>query len=85
MKTVELSAATRPLSEYVAELGGDFIILTSKNEPVAALVSLDYMEIESLSLSLNPQFAQILDEARAEFSAGKKLSLDEMKREMDVD
>jgi prevent-host-death family protein len=85
VKTIELSTASKPLSEYATELGDETIILTSHNKPVAALISLKHLYTESLSLSLNPQFAQILADARAQFDAGKKLSLDEMKREMGVD
>jgi hypothetical protein len=31
---------------------------------------------------MNPEFMEIIDEARAEFAAGKKLTLEEMKRQV---
>jgi hypothetical protein len=37
---------------------------------------------ESLSLSTSPEFMEIIEKARAEFAAGKRLTLEEMKREV---
>ena len=51
MKTIELSEASRPLSDYAEELDEEIIVLTSKKKPVAALVSLKDVDRESLALS----------------------------------
>jgi prevent-host-death family protein len=85
VKTIELSTASKPLSEYAAEFGEEAIILTSHNKPVAAIVSLEYLDAESLALSMNPKFTRILAEARAEFDAGKTISLEEMLAELNDD
>jgi PHD/YefM family antitoxin component YafN of YafNO toxin-antitoxin module len=85
VKTIELSTATKPLAEYAAELGDEPIILTSDNKAVAALIPLDHLDTESLALSLNPQFTQLIAEARAEIDAGKTISLEEMEREIGID
>jgi PHD/YefM family antitoxin component YafN of YafNO toxin-antitoxin module len=82
MKTIELSEASRPLSDYAEELDGEIIVLTSKKKPVAALVSLKDVDRESLALSTSPEFMAIIEAAREEFRSGKKLSLEEMKREV---
>lgn len=79
MKTIEISTATKPLSEYAEELGDEMIVLTAHQKPVAAIVSLKNVDRESLSLSTNPEFVKIIDQARGEFRAGRKLSLEEMK------
>jgi hypothetical protein len=39
-------------------------------------------DAEALLLSRNPEFMQIIKEARAEFAAGKTLTLEEMKRSL---
>jgi len=80
MKTIEISTASEPLSAYAKRLDDEIIILTSKTKPVAALVSLKKVSKESLSLSTSPEFMEIVNGARKEFSAGKKLSFDEMKQ-----
>jgi PHD/YefM family antitoxin component YafN of YafNO toxin-antitoxin module len=82
MRTLEVERATEPLSTYAKALGDDVLILMSNNEPIAAVVSLKNVDKESLSLSTNPEFMEIIAESRREFRLGKKLSLDEMEREV---
>jgi PHD/YefM family antitoxin component YafN of YafNO toxin-antitoxin module len=82
MKAIELSEATRPLSDYAKELGKEVIVLTFNKKPLAALVSLENVDKESLALSTNPEFMEIIEAAREEFRSGKKLSIEEMKREV---
>ncbi len=82
MKTLELTTATKPLSEYAKEFGDEIVVLTTHRKPVAAIVSLRKVDKESLSLSMDPEFMEIIEKARAEFAAGKRLTLEEMKREV---
>ena len=46
------------------------------------VVSLKELDLESVSLSENPEFMKIIEQAREEFATGKRVSLAEMKREM---
>jgi PHD/YefM family antitoxin component YafN of YafNO toxin-antitoxin module len=82
MKTIELSDASEPLSDYAKALDDDILVVTSRKKPVAALVPLKHVGREALVLSTNPEFRAIIEAAREEFRAGKKLSLEEMKREV---
>ena len=82
MKAIEISEALKLLSDYVKELDEEIIVLTSNKKPIAALVSLKNVDKESLVLSTNPEFMEIIEAARKEFKAGRKLSLEEMKREV---
>ena len=80
MKRIKLSSAVRPLAEYAADLGDEIVVLTKNNRAVAAIVPLKNVDRESLALSSHPEFLQVIAQSRAEFAAGRKLSLDEMKR-----
>jgi hypothetical protein len=82
MKTIEMSTASKPLSEYANELDEDVVVLTLHDKPIAALVSLRDVDRESLSLSTNRDFRAIIDRAREEFREGRTLSLEEVKREV---
>ncbi len=82
MKTIELTTAKKSLSEYAKELGDEVVVLTENNKPVAALVSLKDTDMESVTLSMNPEFRAIIEQARQDFAAGRKLSLDEMRRDV---
>jgi PHD/YefM family antitoxin component YafN of YafNO toxin-antitoxin module len=80
MRTIEISTASKPLCDYANELDDEIIVLTSNERPVAAIVSLRNVDKEALSLSLNPEFIEIINKAREDFDTGRKLSFDEMKQ-----
>ena len=82
MKTLELKKASKALADYATHLGSESIVITSNRKPVAALVSLEGVEGESLSLSLNPAFVKIIRRARAEVRRGEVYSLDQIKQEL---
>jgi antitoxin (DNA-binding transcriptional repressor) of toxin-antitoxin stability system len=71
------SQASRPLAEYVADLGNEIVVLTDENTPVAAIVPLKATDRESLALSSHPEFLQLIEHSRAEFREGRTLSLEE--------
>jgi PHD/YefM family antitoxin component YafN of YafNO toxin-antitoxin module len=82
MKTLELRKASKTLAGYAANLGSESIVVTSNRKPVAALVSLKDVDRESLSLSLDPAFLEIIRRARAEVRRGEVYSLEQVKGEM---
>jgi antitoxin (DNA-binding transcriptional repressor) of toxin-antitoxin stability system len=80
VKRLKLSSAVRPLSEYVADLRDDTVVLTEGDRAVAALIPLKNVDRESLSLSQHPEFLELIARSRADFEAGRTISLSEMKR-----
>ena len=82
MKRINLSAADRPLAEYAANLRDEIVLLTRRNRAVAAIVPLKNVDRESLALSHHPEFLELIAQSRADFAAGRKLSLHEMRRSM---
>jgi antitoxin (DNA-binding transcriptional repressor) of toxin-antitoxin stability system len=79
VKRLKLSSAVRPLAEYVTDFGNETVLFTKGKRAVAALVPLKNVDRESLALSQHPEFLELIGRARAEFAAGRTLSLDEMK------
>jgi len=79
MRTIKLSQALRPLAEYADELDDEIVVLMNKNRPVAAIVPLRNVDRESLSLSTNPKFLRLIQRSRADFAAGRKRSLEEVR------
>jgi antitoxin (DNA-binding transcriptional repressor) of toxin-antitoxin stability system len=80
MKRIEISAASKPLSEYAGELDDEIVILTSGDHAVAALVPLKNIDEESLALSTNQTFLDIIERSRKEIRACNTISLEEMER-----
>jgi hypothetical protein len=79
MKTMKLSDASRPLAEYARKLDDDIVLVTGRNRPIAAVVSLKNVDGEVLALSRNPQFLRIIEGARRDFAAGRSRSLAEVR------
>lgn len=80
MRKIEISTASKPLAEYADELGDEIMILTSRDKPVAAIVSLKDVDQESWALSTSAVFLELIEKARAEIERGGSLSLEEMRR-----
>lgn len=80
MKKIEISLASKPLSEYAKDLEDEIVVLTSDDKPVAAIVSLKDVDRESWALSTSDVFLELIEKARAEIAMGKSLSLEEMKK-----
>ena len=80
MRKLKLSTAVRPLADYVADLGDEAVLLTEGNRAVAAIVPLKNVDRESLALSQHPEFLDLIARSRADFAAGRIISLIEMKR-----
>ena len=55
---------------------------TSNKQPIAAMVPLKDVDKESFALSYHLDFIELIEKARAEFKAGKTLSLEKMKNEV---
>ena len=80
MKTLEKKTATESLADYIDRIGNDTIIITEGNKPVAALVPIENTDMETLSLSTNPQFLSIIQRSRQRQQREGGLSSDDVRR-----
>ena len=80
MKRIDLASAHRPLADYASHLGDEILLLTKGRRAVAAIAPLRNVDKESLALSQHWEFLRIIARSRAEFAAGRKLTLERMKR-----
>jgi hypothetical protein len=80
VKRLKLSAAVRPLADYVADFCDETVVLTEGDRAVAALIPLKNVDRESLMLSQHPEFLDLIARSRAEFAAGRTRSLAEMRQ-----
>jgi antitoxin (DNA-binding transcriptional repressor) of toxin-antitoxin stability system len=65
MKVVEKTDATATLAEYAAEIANGAVIVTSGGRPVAALVPIENADLETVSLSTNREFLELIERSRA--------------------
>ena len=79
MRRVSVAQASRPLGKYASELKDEIVVVTEGKRAVAALVPLKNVDRETLALSGHPGFLALIRKARREFTAGRVLSLAEMR------
>ena len=82
MKTVELADATATLAEYAEEAAGEAVVVTRQGQPLAAVVPVEGCDLETLSLSTNRDFLEIIERSRARCPPGSGISTEEMKRRL---
>jgi prevent-host-death family protein len=82
MKTIELAQATKPLAEYAQTVSEGPVVLTVGGKPVAALVSIDDTDLETISLSTNPDFIALINDARRRRQREGGLSIEEVRQRL---
>jgi hypothetical protein len=84
MKKIELREATNSLAQYASELGEEPLVLTDGGHAIAALLPLDDDDIDSMALSLRPEFNTIVGRARDEHRKGERFSAEEASRALGI-
>lgn len=85
LKKIKITDATAPLKEYAGRLGGLPLIVTSHGKPIAALVPIEGVDLESLSLSTNPDFIDLIERTRREYREKGGIPAEEMWRRLGVE
>jgi antitoxin (DNA-binding transcriptional repressor) of toxin-antitoxin stability system len=80
MKVVEKQDATRTLAEYAAEIRGGAVVVTDHGQPVAALVPLENADLETVALSQNRQFMDLIEHSRSRVRSEGGMSSEEMRK-----
>ena len=82
MKTLEVTDSTASLAQCIRGVRKMPVILTRKGKPVAAIVSIEDGDWETISLSLNPKFIALIEQARAQLRAEGGVSSAEVRRRL---
>jgi len=85
MKTLELDTATASVSEVAREAIEEPVVFTRNGKPVAALVPIENADLETASLSTDPEFLAIIERSRARHEAEGGISSEEMRRRLGID
>lgn len=82
MKTLEITKATGSLAEYARGIDRGPVVVTEDGRPIAALVSIEDADWETIRLSTNPQFIALIQRSRARQKAEGGISSAEMRRRL---
>lgn len=85
LRKVEVTEATDSLATYVRGVEAGPVVVTDGGRPVAALVLLDNTDLETLSLSTDPEFLELIQESRTRQAQEGGLSSAEMRRRLKDD
>ena len=84
MKTLEMAKATASLADYAREVSKEPVIVTRGGKPVAALVALENADLETVALSVDPQFLALIERSRARHKKEGGISGAEMRRRLGI-
>jgi hypothetical protein len=82
MKTIERADATESLAKYAEQTSDLPIVITDHGQPIAALLSVPNADLETISLSTNPQFLSLISRSRARQEKEGGISGEEMARRL---
>jgi PHD/YefM family antitoxin component YafN of YafNO toxin-antitoxin module len=78
-RTVEMSEATQTLAESAEQAEKGPIIVTRQGRPIAIMIAVENADVESLTLSQNPQFLALIEHSRERQKREGGLSSDEVR------
>jgi prevent-host-death family protein len=83
VRRVEVSDATESLATYIRNAAAGPVVVTDEGRPVAALVMLEDTDLETVALSTDPEFLEIIQSSRTRQAHEGGLSSAEMRRRLE--
>jgi antitoxin (DNA-binding transcriptional repressor) of toxin-antitoxin stability system len=80
MKTVEIGEAIHPLADYVQGVQTEPLVITVQGTPMAVILPLVNVDLESIALSTIPEFIAQIERSRARARKEGELLAAEMRR-----
>jgi PHD/YefM family antitoxin component YafN of YafNO toxin-antitoxin module len=84
MKTIEMGDATRSLGECARDVGEEPLVVTRQGKPVAVLLPLGDADLETVSLSTNPRFLDLIERSRSRLAEEGGISGAEARRQLGI-
>ena len=82
MKTIEKSDAKDSLAKYAEHMEDFPLVITDHGQPVAALLAIPNTDLETASLSTNPEFLALMNRSRERQEREGGISSQEMRRRL---
>lgn len=84
MRTVEMEDATETLAECARSIHGEALVVTERGKPVAVLLPLVNADLETVSLSSNPRFLELIERSRLRLAEEAAVSSEDVRRQLAV-
>ncbi|NES25514.1 MAG: hypothetical protein F6K41_43125 [Symploca sp. SIO3E6] len=79
---IDITQASATLAEYTSNLTEEPVIITNDGQPIAALVTLENVDMETISLSTNPKFIALIERSRARRRSEGGISSSQMRQRL---
>jgi PHD/YefM family antitoxin component YafN of YafNO toxin-antitoxin module len=83
VKTIELTDASKSLAEYALEALAEPVTVTHEGRPLVVLYSAVGADKESIALSTNKRFLEIIDESRRSYREKGGIPAAEIRRRLE--
>ena len=80
MKTLEMNQATGELSSYANQVQVEPVVVTDHGKPVIALMGIRDADLETVRLSGDPRFIELIERSRALYKPGSGIPLEDIRR-----
>ncbi|MCX7015847.1 MAG: hypothetical protein NTW86_25385 [Candidatus Sumerlaeota bacterium] len=84
MKTIERAEATESLAKYTEHVEDFPLVITEHGQPIAALLPVPNADIETVSLSSNQEFLDLISRSRGRIRAEGGISSQEMRKRLGI-
>ncbi|RKZ47095.1 MAG: hypothetical protein DRR08_32680 [Candidatus Parabeggiatoa sp. nov. 2] len=80
IKVLKKTDANASLSDYVEKIEDILVVITADEKPVAVLMPVENIDLETLSMSTNSQFLEIIERSRRRDKTQGRVSSEEVRR-----
>lgn len=80
VRKVDIAQATEPLSQYARRVDEGPLVVTADGEPIAVVVGIENVDLETVALSNHPKFLEVIERSRSRQETEGGISSDEMRR-----
>ena len=84
MKKLSISKATGSLAEFARDLNGDVLVVTEDGKPMAALLPIRDVDMETLSVGTNSKFLDLIELARRRHKEEGGISQRELRQRLGI-
>jgi len=84
MRTIEMDDASQTLAECARGIDAEPLVITERGKPVAVLLPLANADLETVSLSSNPRFLELIERSRSRLIEEGGVSPEEVRRQLGI-
>lgn len=83
VRKVDIAEATEPLARYAKKADEGPVVVTSNGQPIAVVVGVENADLETVVMSNNPKFLELIERSRARQEREGGIPAEEIRRLFD--